>query len=103
MTDLAGPDYATAGAGVTQGSAGAMADGSSDTAASFDGTDNRSVVSSNLTVGPSTFSEEVWFNTTSTSGRIAGFSDAPSGSPPTPYDRRLMHGPAGPPAVRHGS
>ncbi len=32
----------------------------------------------------------MWFKTTSTSGRIAGFSDAPSGSTPTHYDRRLM-------------
>ncbi len=97
VTDLAGPDYTTAGSGVGQGSPGAMQN-SSDTAATFDGTDNGSVVSSNFTVGPSTFSEEVWFNTTSTSGgRIAGFGDAPSGktSSSAHVDRHLYMDPQG--------
>jgi PKD repeat protein len=89
VTDLAGPDYTTAGSGVTQGAEG-QAGPTGDTAATLDGSDDSAVVSSNLTQAPDTFSEEVWFKTTSTSGgRIAGFGDAQPGSKSDHYDRIL--------------
>jgi hypothetical protein len=80
VADLSGPDYTTAGSGVGRGAAGAMLN-SSDTASTFNGTSNGVAISTNLLQGPNTFTEEVWFKTTTTSGgTIAGFGDGSSGS-----------------------
>ena len=88
VADLAGPDRATAGSGVTRGTAGAMTN-SSDAASSFNGTSNGVILSPNLTMAPNTFSTEVWFKTTSTAGgKILGFGDAVSGSS-SKVDRHL--------------
>ena len=94
--DLAGPDYPTAGSGVGRGVPGALMNGGSDTASSFDGSANGVIVSNNLTMAPDTFTEEVWFKTTSTSGgKLAGFGDAPAGSTSTHFDRHLYMTPGG--------
>ena len=80
VADLSGPDYTTAGSGVGRGAPGAMLN-SSNTASTFNGTSNGVAISKNLLQGPDTFTEEVWFKTTSTSGgTIAGFGDGSSGS-----------------------
>ena len=88
VADLVGPDNTTAGTGVTRGVAGAMTN-SSDTASSFNGTNTGWLRSNNLLFGPDTFSEEVWFKTTSTAGgKIAGYGDATTGDS-SHYDRHL--------------
>ncbi len=89
VADWAGGDNTTAGSGVTRGTPGALQN-SSDTASTFDGTANDVVVSKQLVPGPTTFSEEAWFKTTSaTGGKIAGFGSSASGDSGN-YDRHLF-------------
>ena len=88
VADLAGADDTTAGTGVTRGVAGAMTN-STDTASSFNGTSSGVAISTNLLPAPDTFSQEVWFKTTSSSGgKISGFGDNPAGDS-SHYDRFL--------------
>ena len=74
-------------AGVGLGSAGAVV-GTSDTAASFDGVDD-GVSANSTTSNPTTYSEELWFKTTTTSGgKLIGFGDQPAGLSGN-YDRHV--------------
>ena len=75
--------YANAGAvlgGVTFGQPGVGVVGATDTAAAFDG-NGGSLASANAASNPATYTEQAWFNTTSTlGGLITGFGDSNSGS-----------------------
>jgi PKD repeat protein len=63
----------TVGSGVTRGEVGAVAD---DTAYAFDGSSTASLVSEKVGDAPNTFTQEAWFQTTSTiGGRIMGFAN----------------------------
>jgi PKD repeat protein len=86
--DRAGFDDLTLGTGATFGTAGALG-GSSNTAASFDGTSAGLAATSAAVAGPQTFSVEAWFSTASTSGgKIVGFGNANTGDSSS-YDRHV--------------
>lgn len=73
------------GPGITYGVAGAIA---GNTADQFDGSVSGIATSTSL-AGPSTYSEELWFNTTTTlGGKLMGFGDSPNGTS-TNYDRHI--------------
>ena len=72
--------------GVTYGQQGAL--GSQGSAVTFDGSTG-TIGSNTSEVGPTTYSEELWFNTTTTSGgKLIGFGDAQSGNSSN-YDRHV--------------
>ena len=73
--------------GVTLGQPGAIA-GTSDTAASFDGVSG--LLSSNASIqGPTTYTESLWFKTTTTNGgKLIGFGNAATGLSSN-YDRHV--------------
>jgi hypothetical protein len=84
--DWAGFDDATYATGVGRGAGGAVP---GDAAASFDGTASGYVASASRAEGPTTFSVEAWFMTTSTSGgKIVGFGNAATGDSGN-YDRHV--------------
>ncbi|AMM21989.1 hypothetical protein AX769_19865 [Frondihabitans sp. PAMC 28766] len=73
--------------GVTQGAAGALS-GTSDTAATFDGSSGQ-VASSQSFNDPETYTEEAWFKTTTTTGgKIIGFGSSQTGLSSS-YDRHI--------------
>ena len=88
--DRAGYSDLTSGSGVAFGTAGAVRN-DSDTAATFSGDSAGSGLAATQTAvpGPSTFSIESWFKTTSTTGgKIVGFGDSATGTSST-YDRHV--------------
>ncbi|MCK9899964.1 LamG domain-containing protein [Frankia sp. Cpl3] len=86
--DWAGSADLTVGSGVTRGAAGAIA-GEPNTASTFNGASNGFAATSTPVPGPSTFSVEAWFQTTSTrGGKIIGFGGSRTGTSFT-YDRHL--------------
>ncbi len=77
--DKSGADNPTAGTGVTRGTAGALTN-TSDTASTFNGTVNGEVISTNLHYAPTTFSQEIWFKTTSSAGGVlSAYGDSSTG------------------------
>ena len=85
--DHAGFNDATASAGVTRGTDGAI-QGDSDGASSFSGGSDGIVVSPAMST-TSSFSTEAWFKTTTTAGgKIIGYGDATSGTSSS-YDRHV--------------
>jgi trimeric autotransporter adhesin len=73
--------------GVTFGTAGAIT-GTTDTAVTLNGS-NATVATTAAVPGPSVYSEELWFKTTTTTGgRIIGFSNATTGNS-SDYDRQV--------------
>jgi PKD repeat protein len=84
--DWAGFDDGTLGSGVGHGAAGAIP---GDDASTFDGGGGGLVVSSARIPGPTAFSVEAWFRTTSSAGgKIVGFGAANSGDS-SQYDRHI--------------
>ncbi|MGY1615769.1 PKD domain-containing protein [Geodermatophilus sp. SYSU D00691] len=84
--DAIGTSPMTVGSGVTRGVTGAVA---GDTAYSFNGSSSASMATGTARAVPNTFTEEAWFQTTSTSGgRIIGFASKASGNSST-YDRQV--------------
>ncbi|WP_304504479.1 PKD domain-containing protein [Allobranchiibius sp. GilTou73] len=78
--------------GVTLGQPGAL--GSQGTAATFNGTDG-TIGSSDPVSNPTVYSEELWFNTTTTAGgKLIGFGDQQSGNSGN-YDRHVYMTPDG--------
>ncbi|MGY1595206.1 PKD domain-containing protein, partial [Geodermatophilus sp. SYSU D00708] len=78
----------TVGSGVTKGAAGALT-GDTNRAYSFNGSATATLATSSAAAAPNTFTEEGWFQTTSTTGgRIMGYANAKSGSSST-YDRQV--------------
>ncbi|MBO1756823.1 PKD domain-containing protein [Allobranchiibius sp. CTAmp26] len=72
--------------GTTLGQPGAL--GAQGTAVTFNGTDG-TIGSADPVSGPSVYSEELWFNTTTTSGgKLIGFGDQQSGNSSN-YDRHV--------------
>lgn len=83
-----GSDLALPGSGVTLAREGAII-GSTDTAALFSGSAGVSGGTTNSMAGPNTFSQELWFKTTTTSGgKLLGFGSASSGNSGS-YDRHI--------------
>jgi large repetitive protein len=79
--------------GVTKGQSGALG-GVANTAALFDGSSGI-VVSNRQVSNPTTYSEEIWFNTTTNSGgKLIGFGNASSGLSGN-YDRHIYMDDAG--------
>ena len=92
--DWAGTNDLLTGSGVGFGAAGAIV-GSSDTAATFDGTSAGGGGETTAEPGPTTFTAEAWFKTTSTAGgKILGFGDAQTGTSSS-YDRHVYLDDAG--------
>jgi PKD repeat protein len=90
LFDNVGFNDADTGAGVTRGTAGAIA---SDTATTFDGA--TSAGTRTAVTSPDTFTAQAWINTTTTSGgKILGFGNAPTGSSSS-YDRHIYMDNAG--------
>lgn len=88
VTDWAGVYDATAGTGVTLNQAGAIT-GDANAAAAFSGTATGLVAAQNAQMGPTTFTLEAWFKTTSTTGgKIVGFGSANTGNSAS-YDRHV--------------
>lgn len=88
VVDWAGGNDATTAAGVTLGAEGAII-GSADTAAGFSGGSTGRAVSGSTVAGPDTFSQELWFKTTTTSGgKLLGLGNAASGNSGS-YDRHI--------------
>ncbi|MCW2524725.1 MAG: domain containing protein, partial [Frankiales bacterium] len=93
--DWAGYDDLSVGSGVTDGATGAIL-ASSDTAATFDSSavdvnkaNTGFAVDPTAISGPDTFTEEAWFQTTSsTGGKIVGFGDSSTGNSSN-YDRHI--------------
>ncbi|MCV2395822.1 PKD domain-containing protein [Actinotalea sp. M2MS4P-6] len=78
LDDTIGWDPLTRGSGVGLGVTGAIS-GDGDTAASFDGTSSGIAIGTAADNGPSTFSVEAWFRTSSSAGgMIVGFGDRQS-------------------------
>ncbi|MCP6769220.1 hypothetical protein NL529_30675, partial [Klebsiella pneumoniae] len=78
--DWSGSNDGTPGSGVTRGVAGAIV-GDSDTAVTFNGTDNGRMSTKTSMVGPNMFSQSMWIKTTTTSGgKILGFATAQTGT-----------------------
>jgi PKD repeat protein len=92
--DWAGFNDGLVSGGVTRGAGGAII-GDSNTASTFDGTDNGLVATRTETPGPDTFTLESWVKTTSTTGgKIIGFGNVPSGGSGL-YDRHVYMTDAG--------
>ncbi len=92
--DWAGTNDLVTGSGVGYGTAGAIV-GSSDTAASFDGTSAGVGGQTTAEPGPATFTAEAWIKTTSNSGgKILGFGDTQNGTSGS-YDRHVYLDDAG--------
>ena len=92
--DWSGFSDGIVGTGVTRGATGAIL-GDSNTASTFDGTANGSVIYPTSQAGPNSFSIEAWINTTSTTGgKIVGFGDSNTGDSGS-YDRHLYMDDAG--------
>jgi PKD repeat protein len=88
VQDWAGSNSASAGTGVTFGTAGAIG-GDTNTAATFSGTSAGLVAGQTQLTGPQVFSIEAWFKTTSTSGgKIVGFGSSATGTSSS-YDRHV--------------
>jgi PKD repeat protein len=86
--DSRGGTALTVGSGVGRGVAGALA-GDTDTAASFNGSATATLATPATAPAPNVFTEEAWFQTSSTTGgRIMGFANAKSGSS-SAYDRQV--------------
>jgi len=87
VVDWAGYDGMTVNSGVTRGAAGSI-NGDSNGASTFDGNTGFAVNGAPIP-GPNTFTEEAWFQTTSTTGgKIISFGDQPSGNSGN-YDRHI--------------
>ncbi|MGY1809658.1 LamG-like jellyroll fold domain-containing protein [Blastococcus sp. SYSU D00669] len=81
--DRAGAYDAPLNSGVTRGQTGALA-GDADRAYSFNGTASAFVGTTTPVLAPQTFTEEAWFQTTSSAGgRILGFGNASTGVSPS--------------------
>lgn len=81
-------------AGVGHGAPGAIT-GSSDTASTFNGSTTGNAYSQAQIPAPTTFSEEIWFKTTSTTGgKLLGFGNAQTGASGS-YDKHLYMDNAG--------
>ncbi len=81
--------------GVTLGAAGALVGVSGNTAVRFTGASNGLVASNSTYTNPTTYSEELWFNTTDTiGGKLIGFGDARTGTSSS-YDRHVFMNSAG--------
>ncbi len=88
VADLVGSLDATAGTGVTRGTAGAPI-GDNDTASTFSGAAAGFASTRTAVTAPDSLSIEAWVRTTSTrGGRIVGFGNSATGSS-TNYDRHL--------------
>ena len=76
-------------AGVTRGAAGAIS-GDSDSASTFNGTSTGYIGAGSTAVSaPTTFTEQGWFNTTTTTGgKLVGFGSSKTGSSGS-YDRQV--------------
>ncbi len=86
--DQVGYDDLTLGAGTTRGAAGSISS-DTDTATAFDGSATASGASSTAVAGPTTFSLEASFKTTSTTGgKLLGFGDRQTGLSPN-HDRHI--------------
>lgn len=80
------------GSGVRLGMPGAIGDGSVDSAAAFDGTANGRAATMNAENAPNTFTAELWFRSTSTTGgQLLDFGDAATGDSYS-HDRQLYLG-----------
>lgn len=87
--DWVGTDDATASAGVTRGTAGAIGGSPVGTASTFSGDATGFAATRTAAPGPATFAVEAWIRTTSTTGgKIVGFGNANTGTS-TAYDRQL--------------
>ena len=85
--DAAGFTDLSLNTGVAGGSSGPLVDG--DTASAFNGSSTGFGATRTAIVGPNTFTEEAWFNTSSTAGgKIVGFGNANTGTS-TSYDRHI--------------
>jgi len=92
--DSVGTSNLTEQAGVGHGAPGAVR-GSSDTASTFDGSTTGNAYSQTQVAAPTTFSEEIWFKTTSTTGgKLLGFGRAQTGASSN-YDKHLYMDNAG--------
>ncbi|WP_235494589.1 PKD domain-containing protein [Geodermatophilus sp. Leaf369] len=99
LLDSAGGSDLTVNAGVARGVPGAIAS-DQDLAARFDGVSGLAATQTAV-AGPSTFSLEAWFQTTSTAGgKIIGFGNRSSGTSSS-YDRHVYLSPDG--TVRFGA
>jgi PKD repeat protein len=84
--DAVGTSPMTVGSGVTRGAEGAVA---GDTAYSFNGSSTATLATQTARAVPDTFTQEAWFQTTSTTGgRIVGFANRASGNSTT-FDRQV--------------
>ncbi len=84
--DAIGSAPMTVGAGVTRNVTGAIA---GDTAYAFTGSSTASLATGTAQAAPNTFTQEAWFQTTSTAGgRIIGFADRATGNSST-FDRQV--------------
>ena len=89
--DWAGGADLALGGGVTLGADGAVI-GSADTAAAFAGTSGASGAPTSSMTGPDTFSQELWFKTTTTAGgKLLGFGGSQTGDSGS-YDRHIYMG-----------
>jgi PKD repeat protein len=94
VLDWAGVDNLTAGAGVTRGAAGAIAQ-DTDKASVFSGTETGIASGRTPQESPNTFTSEAWIKTTTTSGgKIIGFGASPTGNSGS-YDRQVYMDNAG--------
>jgi len=92
--DHAGGYDMVAGAGVTRAQAGAIA-GDADTSTAVNGSSTASITARTAVPAPQIFTEEAWFQTSSTTGgRIIGFGNQ-SGGLSSVYDRHVYLDPAG--------
>ncbi|WP_448625443.1 PKD domain-containing protein [Geodermatophilus sp. URMC 64] len=93
--DHGGISDMTLAGGAARGVAGALGAGDADTAFSFNGSATAYAATQTAVAGPQVFSEEAWFQTTSTAGgRIVGFGDAKTGFS-TNYERHIYMDTAG--------
>ena len=88
LRDTAAADDLTKGSGVTFGATGVVTD-ETDKAATFNGTSNGNAYNPISRYAPETFSEEVWFKTTtSQGGQLIGWGSSQTGSSSS-TDRKL--------------
>ncbi|MGY3126531.1 PKD repeat protein [Agrococcus sp. UYP33] len=88
-SDWGGASTPLFGTGVTNTSPGAVAGVTGESASSFNGTTSGRVSSGSSSTVPSTFSTELWFNTTTTQGgKLMGFGSSQTGSSGS-YDRHI--------------